>query len=153
MTATETYERIAWDDRFNEPTIDQLRAALGSEARPLFDLARDRLRKLPDATEQFGWHGDCWRWAVEYRVKTRDEPVALLIPSPLDLQLAVPLDRAFVASLSRRQLKRTIRDGIDLVCEPFNTRWGSWPLSAASMVDDLIGLIEQKLAHKPGKSR
>ncbi|MHC5023418.1 MAG: hypothetical protein ACYTGG_05840 [Planctomycetota bacterium] len=147
MAVSETYERIAWVDRFNRPTVEQLRAALEAEPRQLFDGARRRLVKIDGITESFAWHGDCWRWGIEYRTRLNDDPLALLIPDPGELQMAVPLTRPFVESLSRRQLKRSIREGLDLVREPFDTRWGVWPISNVAMVDDLLELIGHKREH------
>ncbi len=148
MVSPKVYDRIAWEDRFNRPTIAKLRAALDPESAGMFDMLRGHLLALDGATENFAWHGDCWRWTIEYHTKHSDEPLALVVPSPADLQLAVPLERDFVRSLSLRRMKRPVKDGIGLAQDPFDTRLGVWSLQSETLLDDLLDLIELKLRHQ-----
>ena len=145
MLSPTGYERIAWEDRFNRPTADRLRAALDPEATKLFDQLRRHLKSVKGATEDFAWHGDCWRWTIEYHTEHSEEPLAVLVPSPVDLQLAVPLERDFVRSLPQRRMTRSVRDGIGLAQDPFDTRWGVWSVPAVGLIGDLHELVEAKL--------
>ena len=147
MVSPKGYERAAWEDRFNRPTVEQLRVPLSAAASKLFDRLRRDVRSLEGVTESFAWHGDCWRWTIEFHTEHSDEPLAVLVPAPLDLQLAVPLDREFVRSLPQRSMKRSVRDGIGLAQDPFDTRWGVWSVQSAGLLDDLVDLIELKLRH------
>jgi hypothetical protein len=147
MVSPKGYERVAWEDRFNRPTVERLKVPLGAAATKLFDRLRHDLRSLEGVTESFAWHGDCWRWTIEFHTQHSDDPLAVLIPSPLDLQLAVPLDRDFVRSLPQRRMKRSVRDGIGLAEDPFDTRWGVWSVQSGGLRDDLVDLIELKLRH------
>ncbi len=147
MLSPTGYERTAWEDRFNRPTIAKLRAALDSEATKLFDQLRTHLRSVEGATEKFAWHGACWRWTIEYHTEHSDEPLALLVPSPVDLQLAVPLEREFVRSLPQRHMTRSVRDGIGLAQDPFDTRCGIWSIQSGGLLEDLLDLIDLKLRH------
>jgi hypothetical protein len=142
------YERISWEDRFNRPTASRLRAGLDRSSTRLFDLLRRHLLELDGVTEDFAWRGDCWRWTIEYRTKLSKDPLAIVIPSPLDLQLAVPMERKFARSLTARRMKRAVRDGVDLAQEPFDTRWGVWSIQAEGLLDDVLELIELKLRHE-----
>ena len=72
----------------------------------------------------------------------------MLVPSPADLQLAVPMEREFVQSLPQRRMTRSVRDGIGLAQDPFDTRWGVWSIQSGSVLDDLVDLIELKLQHQ-----
>jgi hypothetical protein len=49
--------------------------------------------------------------------------------------------------LSKRRLKRAVRDGLELAREPFNTNWAVWSVTAVSMLDDLFDLVERKLQY------
>jgi hypothetical protein len=142
------YERLPWHDRFNKPTPQQLRRGLPSETLALFDQARARLRKLDGVREELSWYGHCWRWAIEYFAHGDSEPLAVLIPSPEDLQIAMPLDRSFITSLPVNRLKRSVRDGLDLAQEPFDTNWGVWSINQGGMIDDLGDLLDRKLRHR-----
>jgi len=148
MPESRTYERTAWEDRFNPPTAERLRAGLHGKPRKLFDQLRRHLLELDGVTESFGWRGDCWRWTVEYRTKRGEEPLAIVIPSPLDLQLAVPMDRKFARSLTARRMKRAVRDGVDLAQDPFDTHWGVWSIQATNLLEDVVDLVELKLRHE-----
>ncbi len=148
MVSPKTYERLAWEDRFNRPTVARLRTALTEDSPRLFDQLRRALLGIDGVSESFAWHGACWRWTIEYHTEHSEEPLALVVPSPEDLQLAVPLDRDFVRSLSMRRMKRGIKDGIGLAQDPFDTRWGVWSVQSESLLDDLSDLLELKLRHQ-----
>jgi hypothetical protein len=44
-------------------------------------------------------------------------------------------------------VKRAVRDGLELVLEPYHSRWGVWSITASSLIDELQDLVEMKLAH------
>jgi hypothetical protein len=141
------YVRIPWEDRFNRPSLKHLRDGLPARARPIFDRCRKHLLGLEDVSETMSWRGESWKWTIEYLTKHTTEPLCLLVPSPQDLQLAVPLDREFVNSLSINRMKRAVRDGLELAREPFDTRWAIWSLQAGNLVDDLQVVVVSKLRH------
>ncbi len=141
------YDRNAWEDRFQEPSVEKLRAGLKAPAPKLFDAMRKHLLSLEGVRESAAWRGDCWRWTLEYRTRLSTEPLAVLVPSPSDLQIAVPLEREFVRSLSVRRMKRGLRDGLGLAQDPFDTRWGVWSIPAAGVLEDVVDLVELKLRH------
>ncbi len=66
MVSPTIYERAAWEDRFNRPTIGALRAALSPDAAKLFNQLRRQLLAVDGVTEGFNWQGVCWRWTIEY---------------------------------------------------------------------------------------
>ena len=115
--------------------------------RSLFDRTRKRLLELEGVEEAFNWYGDSWKWTIEYRTSLSDEPLVVLVPSPADLQLAVPMDAEFTRSLPVKRMKRAVRDGLELAQEPFDTHWGVWSVQAMSMLEELQDLIERKLRH------
>ncbi len=147
MAVPATYERLAWEARFNEPTARQLRADLPAAAAEHMDKARRCLLRMDGVVEELRWYGECWRWSIEYRSKLSAEPLALLIPSPDDLRMAIPVAGEFVRSLSPSRLPRIVREGLDMARASFDSRWGLWSLDSAVIIDGLIDLIESKLRH------
>lgn len=147
-----TYGRSPWTDRFNQPTAQTLRAGLNSASARLFDDARKRLMEIDGIREEAAWYGDCWRWILVYRIETAEAPLAAIVPSPTDLQLAVPVDPEFLRSISTSRMKRAVRDGLELASEPFDTRWGVWSLQPGTLLSDLQDLINQKLRHLQKKA-
>ena len=148
MALSTGYERTAWEDRFNRPRPEALRAGLAGTSSKLFNRLRRYLLELEGTSEDLAWHGDCWRWTIEYRTKSSEEPLAVLIPSPEDLQIAVPLEPDLARSLAGRRMKRAVRDGVDLAAEPFDTNWAVWSVQSEGLVDDVVDLIELKLRHQ-----
>ena len=138
---------MAWQDRFSRPSIHHLREDLHGPARQAFDSLVSGLRGVSDLSEACAWHGECWRWTVEFRIAGSMEPLAVIIPCPADLQLAMPLTHEFVRSLPLKRLKRSIRDGLELAQEPFDTHWGVWSIDSAGLIDDLLDLVEMKQQH------
>ncbi len=147
MAVAKTYDRLAWEARFNEPTPDQLRAGLPPAAARLMDRVQRSLNQLEGVVEGLRWYGECWRWSIEYRTELSADPLALLIPSPADLRLAVPLTCEFLRALPTSRLPRPVRDGLELARESFDSRWGLWSLDSPDIVDNLVDLIESKLHH------
>ena len=147
MRGCDPYTRLVWSDRFQTPDAKRLREGLSSSTRNVFDAARKRLLEIEGVREDLAWHGDCWRWTIEFRTRLSREPLAVLIPSPDDLQLALPMDHEFSNSLSTKRMKRAVRDGLEMAREPFDTRWGVWSLTGTGLLDDLQDLIELKLVH------
>lgn len=113
---------------------------------------RKRLLELDGCTEGVDWFGEAWKWSLVYRTTLSKEPLAVLVPSTLDIQLAVPLETELADSLANRKLKRTVRDGLDLAREPFNTNWGVWSLNPPHLIDDLQDLVARKLEHLATKA-
>ncbi|MHC5026844.1 MAG: hypothetical protein ACYTGR_08820 [Planctomycetota bacterium] len=137
--------RLAWEDRFNQPTYKQLREHLDATSKSSMDRIRRGLLELDGVTESLTWYGDSWKWTVEFRTKHSEEPLAVIVPAPEDLQVAVPLDRTFAEGLPVRRMKRAIRDGLELAQDPFDTRWGVWSVPTVGLIGDLHELVEAKL--------
>jgi len=144
MPRTANYNRLAWNDRFNCPTVAALRAGMKSAARSLFDKLHKHLGEYERLNETVAWYGDSWRWVVEYRVSREPEPFAVIVPSPEELQLGVPTSPKFAEKIASRRFKRAVRDGLDLASEPFDTRWAVWPVGSASMLVELLHLLDDK---------
>ncbi len=164
--ARRTYERLAWEDRFNRPDTDALREGLHGQPRKIFDALRKYLLQIEGVQEFPVWYGESWRWSIEFRLpglgsrsgrngkRTADiqtespnDLIAVLIPSPEDLQLAMQVEPTLAGSLPTRALKRAVRDGLDLAAEPFDTRWGVWSVQQPNLAEDLKNLIKRKAEH------
>jgi len=139
------YTITPWQDRFRTPDPATLRKTVDPESVESFDRVRSFLRGLHDVVETPGWHGPTYCWSLEYRLAGREEPLAILIPSPIDLQLAMPIDAEFLGQLPIRRMKRAIRDGLDLASPPFDTTWAIWSLAPGSMLEDLEDLVGRRV--------
>ena len=135
--------QLPWQDRFTEPTPESLRGSLPEESILFLDRIRQTLLGHKGVSEKVGWYGINWCWSIEYRMGRKNDLMAVLVPSPTDLQLAIPIEPSFVNALPYRRLKRSIRDGLDLARAPFDTRWAVWSINQAHMLDDLDELLNR----------
>ena len=145
-----TTDQTPWTDQFRTPTVTQLRNNLQAGAADFFDRTRKTLLKMGGLVEHPRWYGDCWFWSLGYFIENEDtaddNPMALLIPATEDLQLAMPLEKEFMATLNVRRLKRAIRDGLDIGQEPFHTRWAIWSLTAGNVTDEVLWVVTSRHA-------
>lgn len=141
-----------WSDRFNAPSVERLGAALPAPAAGLFRSARKMLHDAGLAVESVAWHGESWRWTVEFRSFASAEVSAMLVPAPENLQLAVPVSRDFVQGLPMRRLKKAVREGLELASEPFDTRLAIWCLTTPGQLADLHDLLQRRVRHAAKKT-
>lgn len=137
----------SWTDYFNEPSYEILRKNLPDETAVFIDLARKSLNRLDGVTEKMTWFGYGWHWTVGFYTSHREEPLVVIIPDPADLQLAMPLDRQFLESIPLKDVKKSLREGLELAQAPFDTRWGVWSLDNAGILTDFMELVDRKLQH------
>ena len=139
--------RNPWKHRFARPTPQQLRGQLSESAVEVFDTARGRLRQTAGLVETVSWYGFSWFWCLEYRATGQDEPLAVLIPSPENVQIASVLESDFVTTLPLNRMRRAVIDGVDMAREPYHTRWGVWSLQPGRFLDELWDLLKRKLKY------
>jgi len=133
-----------WTDEFNKPKIDGLRDLLDSELQKVFNKVKAKIMELGDVEEDVMWFGECWFWSVAFKIEGNDEPLAILIPSAEDFQIASPLQGDFLEQLSTRRLKRFVRDGIELAMPPHETNWAIWSVSTIPAIDDVMPVLKSK---------
>ena len=128
--------RPVWEDRFAQPTADELVGGAAPEGRALIQTAR---RHLDEFDEQVEWLGIPWRWSFVYRTQ-EGRPWAYLIPNPDAPMLALPIPVEALQELSHKRLARFVRDGIIQASEVGPTRWAEWTLTSETQINDLIRL-------------
>jgi len=141
-----------WADRFNPPTVDRLAASLEGESSTVFRQTRRMLHEVGLVHESVLWRGECWKWTIEFRTAASEGVFAILIPSPENVQLAVPMTREFVASLPIRRLKKAVREGLDLASEPFDTNLAIWSIATPGLVADLRDLLMRRVRPRTRKT-
>ncbi len=138
------YEQNPWHNEFVTPSIKELRAGVRELDVKLFDRMRKRMGEREDLVEGVEWYAEPWFWTISYRIEDLPDPLLIIVPSQIDLQAAMPIDRDLAEQLAAKPLRRSIQEGLSLVREPFDTRWCVWSLIGSGMVDDLSGLLDIK---------
>ncbi len=145
MSRRDVKLRSPWEDRFRNPTVDELRAGMTRQHSQLFDTARDCLRAFESVQETLVWRGIPWRWSLAYPIEgDANRILAYLIPQPGKPQLAVPLTVEMIAALPQRRLPRMIRDAITFSARVAGIHWPCWELQSRPQIDELIGLAKRK---------
>lgn len=139
--------RHAWEDRFRTPTWAELMTAFAKPQSSLLEHARERLLAVPMVRERLAWHGIPWRWSMSYAAEG-EEPraVAFLIPQPGKPRLAVPLPAELVSVVPLRKLSKPVREAIVYAPQVAGVRWPSWELTGPSLLDEVLALVDQKVA-------
>lgn len=133
-----------WTDEYKTPTADALRKLIINDAKKAFDKTRSKLLALGDVREDLLWFGDCWYWTIAFYSEHAEDPLAILIPSPEDLQIASPLTMDFIEQLSTRRLKRFVRDGLELAMPPYQTNWAIWSIPTPAALEDVMPVMKSK---------
>jgi hypothetical protein len=138
-------ERLAWEDRFSAPAVDDLLAEFGKQQLQLIEHARDGLLGFGGVTEKVSWLGIPWRWTLAYGVEgSGDRPWAYLVPQPGKPLLAIPMTSDMVKALPLRRLPKFIRDVIAFSPRVAGVHWMQWELTGRGMVDELLDLARRK---------
>lgn len=145
MTA-HTPKRVAWDDRFREPAVDELFKGVSSHGgAEQFKELRKRLGAFQGVQERVQWQGVPWRWTLVYSCDLDPtRAFAYLVPDPAKPQIAIPLTVAMVESLPLKRMKKAVRDAVLLSKFVAGVYWPSWTLEAGVPVDELAEILQRK---------
>jgi hypothetical protein len=139
--------RPAWEDRFRQPSVDELRTQYtNAQVARLVDAARDRLLATQDVTEAVVWQGLPWRWTIVYRVggdPTR--ALAYLVPDPAGPKVAVPLTAEMISAMPLRRMKKHIRDGLATGRRVGATVWATFDITSKVQLDEVLDLAKRKV--------
>ncbi len=145
-TATEYTMRSSWENKFDEPTIDDLRAGFGKQVGALIDGARDKLCSYEPVDESVSWQGVPWRWTMVYSAPDLDDrPIAYLVLDPQRPLIAIPMTAELVESIPMHRLKKHVRDGVLLSRKVVGVYWSTWELTSKSQLQDILELVHRKM--------
>lgn len=143
-------EKLAWADKFQAPTLTQLRAHYPKDKAALFDQTRQALLKLDGLREEIAWQGVPWRWTLVYSMDGEDgrksgaKAWAYLIPDPERLQVCVTLNADQIQHLQAKKLKKWVRDGIVFARSVAGVCWPTFEIVSLQHLEDVLELIERK---------
>ncbi len=145
-------EKLAWADKFQSPTLAQLRAHYSKEKAGLFDQTRQALQKIDGLREEIAWQGVPWRWTLVYSLdgggedgrKSGAKAWAYLVPDPERLQVCVTLNADQIQHLHAKKLKKWVRDGIVFARSVAGVCWPTFEIASPQHLEDVLELIERK---------
>ncbi|MEX0653401.1 MAG: hypothetical protein WD534_12330 [Phycisphaeraceae bacterium] len=138
--------RLAWEDRWTQPTLDQLLAPLRDQTREIFQAMMEQVEQIEGAQQQLIWYGPAWRWTIEYRIPVGEEMTNLiyLVPNPETPVVSIPLPEHIVDQLPVKRLNKYVRDGIRSAKCAVELHWAVWSPNARTEVEHLGDLLRRK---------
>ena len=137
-----------WEDRWNEPSIEELLKPFQENMRKVVDLLREQLDQLENVEAEVRWHGMAWKWTIQYSL-TQDvdpdrTPMCYVVPNPEGLIVSIPMSEEVIATLPMRRLNRYIRDAVRSSKRAETLHWATWTPTAMTEVEHLIDLVKRK---------
>lgn len=139
--------RLPWEDRWSEPTLDQLLSSIVETHRPVFS---DLIQGI-DAYDRFQrsmfWYGVSWKWTLHYQLfNEQGKPIGTfcyLVPRFESPMICIPLSAEQINALPFKRLNKIIRDGIRSAKCALETHWAIWTPSNQTDLTHLMDLIKR----------
>lgn len=139
--------RSAWSDKFQMPSLQDLRLGLAKPLQSVFDDAREAITELDGISEQLAWQGVPWRWTLVYNLTEQSgegRSLAYLVPDPQRLQICVPLTQEQIEKLPIKRMKKSIRDGVVFARSVAGVWWPTWEIASKAALDEVLELVTKK---------
>lgn len=138
--------RAPWTNKFERPSIEELRGSMPRESAVVFDALRERMLACGDLTETLTWQGVPWRWTLVYgaRGEIDGRAWAYVIPDPAGVQICVTLTSEQIRAMDVRRLKKWVRDGIAFARSVGGVCWPTYPVGSRTQVEEVMELVERK---------
>jgi len=148
MTRAATKTRLPWEDRWSEPSLDDLLDPLNAQRRRQLELVIAELDDYEGLDRQIAWYGPGWFWTIQYRLKTGDVPASdvlcYLVPKVDGPIVCVPLATEEIDGLPMKRLNKMVRNGIRIAKCAVEIHWATWSPNNQSEINHLIDLIKRK---------
>lgn len=141
---------IPWQNRWKEPSLDDLLSALKAHHRRVFEKLGEHLETLEPLQRTITWYGTGWHWTIEYRMVTGKgkatvaQPLCYLVPKVESPLICVPLSEQVLEQLPMRRLSKFVRDGIKIAKCAVAIHWATWTPNNQSESEQLFDLIRRK---------
>lgn len=112
---------------------------------PAFEHARGKLLAIEGMRETLGLQG-VWNWALAFRLTDAEPAAAYLIPDPARPRMCITLADERLPDLPARKTPRHVRDVLMHSPNVAGIRWPIWDMESKAQVDDLLALLEFRLA-------
>lgn len=160
MSKTNYKPQTPWQDRWKQPTIEQLLEPIKESHRKAFDSIMEGMEAYEGISRDVVWSGEGWQWTIEYVLEGHhttgpEDPdaMAYIIPDPEQPVLAIPLKDEHIEQIPLRRVNRFIRDQLRSAKCPVEIHWGKWTPSAQTEVDHIMDLFKRKWKIMTGKKR
>jgi hypothetical protein len=176
MTHSAVQNRLAWDDRWSQPSLEQLLHPLKVQPRRLFDQIIGKVTGLSNVDRSIIWYGPSWKWTIYYTLpasalvtlpalggsssasataatpasspskNSEPETLCYLVPNHQNPLICVPLSDAVIDRLPLKRLNRFVREAIASSKCAVSIHWAIFAPTTLAETSYLVDLIERKHA-------
>lgn len=140
--------RKAWEDRWTEPSFDDLLSHLDKDTQKRFRNIVSTLEEEERVDWEITWFGPSWKWTIHMTARTprakNGKTLVYLVPAIEAPVISVPLNDAVIEQLPKKRLSKYIRDGIRSAKCAVDIYWANYSPTSANEVDNLIDLCKRK---------
>ena len=149
-------KRPAWEDRWTEPTAEQLLEMLKEPVRKAVQWLIEETHQLSGVEQRVRWFGTAWKWTIELTFTDAEGNdlgvLAYIVPSPETPVISIPLQRDVVDELPMRRLNKYIREGIRSAKCAVELHWAVWTPTSRSDAEHLYDLVKRKHRMRRGET-
>ncbi len=143
--ATATKKIVAWEDKFHQPTYDEMIAHFPAPLLPLFEDARERVSKLEAMTETIEWNGLPLRWSLTYRLEgDPTRAFAFVAPDPMGVRITMPFTGDMLQTMPLHRFKRHLKDVFANSQDVGGKFWTEFLVTAKPVLDDVLDVARRK---------
>ena len=139
--------RHPWEDRWHEPTLDQLNEPLKEGQRRVVQRLIEGVEAFDGVDWHFAWHGRAWKWTIQFDLYDASGqligPIAYLVPNPDLVELCLPLKEETIHQVNLKRLHKFVRDGVRAAKCAVELHWAVFNPTAVSEADQLVDLVKR----------
>lgn len=137
-----------WENRWSEPTADQLMENIIVDRRSYVAELRKYIHEFERYEENVQWSGAGWHWSLAYRLpgapdEARDT-FAYIVPRPNEPLFCVTLTDNLMQKLPVRRLNRAVRENLRSAKRGIALHWATWTPNMNTEVEHLKDLLKRK---------
>ncbi|MCX5663002.1 MAG: hypothetical protein NTW19_25230 [Planctomycetota bacterium] len=148
-------QRLAWNDRWTQPTLEQLLSPLKMHHRRTLQYVMDGLAELEGVNQSILWYGEAWKWTIHYplpahpvpkgsKVVAEESSLCYLVPRVEGPMVCVPLSDAVLGQIPVARLNKFVRDGIKLAKWAVAIHWATWTPATQAEALQIIDLLKRR---------
>jgi hypothetical protein len=140
-------QRLPWQDRWQQPTYEQLAASLSDQQRKVFDRLAEGIEQFDGVHWDFAWHGRAWKWTLQFDLYDDQQnligPLVYLVPNPDQLEFCMPLKEDTIHQVNLKRLQKFVRDGLRAAKCAVEMHWAFFHPTAVTEADQLLDLVKR----------
>jgi len=143
--AMATKKSVAWEDKFRQPTYEEMIEHYPKPMLGLLEDARERLVKLESMIETIEWNGLPLRWSLTYRMPgDPTRAFAYISPDPLGVRIDMPFTGDMLTTMPLHRFKRHLKDVFANSQDVGGMFWTDFVVTAKPVLDDVLDVARRK---------